>query len=189
MKIHYVPLLKTARELHDVPLGRARFEQYLRTILNDQRDDYDLVPLVIMNPMGKHHVAARLDTALGFDADDLAARAVADAARILVAIPGEFKASLTIADDWKGGWTNRFADEFTTRFLSDPRGKRFWITGVLWSSEEPTPDLVRETILTAVYRTEYVLRHGLARTLNDMMAQEGYAMARAGCTQPCLDAD
>jgi uncharacterized protein YjaZ len=41
----------------------------------------------------------------------------------------------------------------------------------------------------AVYRAAYVQQHGLAQTLREMMAQEGYAMAMAGCSQPALEAD
>jgi hypothetical protein len=48
---------------------------------------------------------------------------------------------------------------------------------------------VREAVLTAVYRLAYTQRHGPARTLRDMLAQEGQVMARAGCTEPVLDAD
>jgi hypothetical protein len=42
-------------------------------------------------------------------------------------------------------------------------------------------------MLTAVYRMAFVHRHGPARTLRDMLAQEGQVMAMAGCTRPVLD--
>jgi hypothetical protein len=48
---------------------------------------------------------------------------------------------------------------------------------------------VREAVLTAVYRIAYIQRHGPARTLRDMLTQEGEVMAMAGCTGPTLDAD
>ena len=37
MKLDYVPLLRVQRELHDIPLGRERFREYLRTISNRRR--------------------------------------------------------------------------------------------------------------------------------------------------------
>ena len=51
-----------------------------------------------------------------------------------------------IADDLLGGWTNRYAAEFTFRFPGGTRSprplprwtKHFWVTGVLWSSEAPS---------------------------------------------------
>jgi hypothetical protein len=82
------------------------------------------------------------------------------------------------------------AIEFDLRFGSGPQGRRFWgVIGVLWSSEAPTAPAVREAVLTAAYRAAYVRRHGPARTLRDMLAQEGQVMAMAGCTGPVLDAE
>ena len=57
----------------------------------------------------------------------------------------------------------------------------FEVTGVLWSSAAVTERYVRETVLTAVYRTAYILQNGPACTLRDRLAQEGYALAMAGC--------
>jgi hypothetical protein len=61
--------------------------------------------------------------------------------------------------------------------------------GVLWSSEVPTERAVREAVLTAAYRVAYQHRHGPARTLRDMLAQEGQVLALAGCTGPVLDTE
>ena len=60
---------------------------------------------------------------------------------------------------------------------------------MLWSSEAPSERAVREAILTAAHRVAYVQRHGPARTLRDMLAQEGQVMAVAGCIGPVLDAE
>ena len=79
MKLDYVPLLRIQRDLHDIPRGPERFRQYLRTILKKDGTDVALPPLVLMNPMGRDHVAARLDALLALDADGVAARAAADA--------------------------------------------------------------------------------------------------------------
>jgi hypothetical protein len=42
-------------------------------------------------------------------------------------------------------------------------------------------------VLTSSYRLAYGHRHGYARTLRDMMVQEGAVMAWAGCAGPALD--
>jgi hypothetical protein len=198
MKLDYVPLLRVQRELHDIPRGRARFRMYLRTMFPNGRE-LELTPLMIMNPMGKEHVATLLDALLTLDAEAVAARAVARATASLEHIPGECKFGLVVADDLKGGWTNRYAWEFDLRFKWGgpppaperlPRWTRsFWLTGVLWSSEPASAQTVRENVLAAVYRSAYVFEHGPARTLRDMLAQEGYVMAMAGCTGPVLDAE
>src|SRR5207248_9608130 len=137
MRINYVPLLQIQRDLHGLPRNLARFRQYLRTMLGP--DMVELPPLMIMNPMGKDHVKALLDALLALDADGIAARAAAEAAARLADVPGTVKASLVVADDLLGGWTNRFATEFTFRFQvggppeSLPRWlKDFWVTAVVW---------------------------------------------------------
>jgi uncharacterized protein YjaZ len=42
-------------------------------------------------------------------------------------------------------------------------------------------------VLTAIYRAEHLRTHPEPQTLGEMLDQEGYAMARAGCTTPALD--
>jgi hypothetical protein len=193
MKLEYVPLLRIQRELQGIPRGMGRFRQYRRTMLNQDGPTVDLPPLGIMNPMGKDHVTALLDALLALDADGIAARAVAEASVALANEPGDFQVALVIVDDLMGGWTNRYATEFTLRFPRDQSGsmprwlKRAWITSALWSSEAASERAVREAVLTAVYRMAYWQRHGPAQTLRDMLAQEGHVMARAGCAGPVLD--
>jgi len=189
MKLEYQPLLQVQRELQAIPRGMDRFRQYLRVMLNEKGDDVQLPPLVLMNPMAKDHVTAVLDAFVALGADGVAARALAAATEQLADVPGDFKASLVVVDDAGGGWTNRCAYEFDLRFKKAPDDKRFWIIGALWTSAVPNERSAAEGVLTAAYRTALVKQHGPARNLRDMMAQEGLAMARAGCTEPRLDAD
>jgi len=142
-----------------------------------------------MNPMGKDHVPALLDTLIAFDAEGVAARAVGEATAYVANIPGEFKIGLAVSDDLKGGWTNRYASEFSLCFEMKPILKRGWLSAVLWTSETPSIQTTRETVLTTIYRAAYIQQHGLARSLREMLAQESYALALAGCTQPALDDD
>jgi hypothetical protein len=198
MELDYVPLLQIQRDLHGIPRGMGRFRHYLRTISPDGRN-LELPSLIAMNPMGKEHVTTLLDALLALDADGIAARTVAQARVQLANEPGDFNVALVIVDDLKGGWTNRYAEEFTHRFRCGPPAppdfrlprwtKHFWINGVLWSSEAASRRAVEEAVLTAVYRAAYVQRHGPARTLRAMLTQEGYVMARAGCAGPTLDAE
>jgi hypothetical protein len=198
MQIEYVPLLRIQREIQGVPRGMARFRHYLRTIQNEDGTALELPPLGIMNPMGRDHVTALLDALLELDADGVAARAVAEVSAQVANDSGDFKIALVVADDLMGGWTNRYDYEFGLRFgrggpapgRSRPKWlKHDWITGLLWSSEPASERAVREAILTAIYRIAYFQHHGVARTLRDMLVQEGHVMARAGCTGPVLDAE
>jgi hypothetical protein len=197
MNLRYVPLLQTQRELQGLPRNLERFRRYVRTMSPDGTT-LDLPPLGLMNPMGKDHVTALLDALLALDADGVATRALAEASAQVANDPGDFKVALVVADDLMGGWTNRYDYEFTLRFgrgWSAPGGARpkwlkdWWLTGVLWSSEPATERAVREAVLTVVYRAAYGQQHGPARTLRDMLTQEGQVMAAAGCTGPVLDAE
>jgi hypothetical protein len=197
MKAEYVPLLRVQRELQGLPRNYDRFRQYLRTMTNRHGEDGMLIPLLAANPMAKDHVTALLDALLALDADAIAARAAGEACARLRDVPGEAKVTLVVADDVMGGWTNRYDYEFQFRFQSPglipeplPRWlKHFWLMALLWSSEPATERAVREAILAAIYRAAYVHRHGPARTLRDMLAQEGAVMTMAGCTGPTLDAE
>jgi len=108
MKLEYVPLLKVQRDLYELPRGMERFREYIRTMSDAVSGDLKL-PLVAMNPMGKDHLPPFLDHLLAIDADGVAARALAEADTALAEEPGEYRACLVVADDLKGGWTNRYA--------------------------------------------------------------------------------
>jgi hypothetical protein len=154
-----------------------------------------------MNPMGKDHVTALLDAYLAMDGDGIAARATAEAAAELADVPGDLKVGLVVVDDLMGGGSNRYDCEYFWRFGPNQCGggstpakpnrwiKDFWLSGVLWSSEAATERAVREAILMAAHRHAYVQRHGLARNLRELLAQEGHVMAQADCRGPTLDAE
>ena len=190
MKVTYVPLLATLRAIYSVPRGRERFETYLKTIVAEDRANVELLPLLAANPMAREHVATLLDELLAMDADGIAARAAAEAAGRLADEPGEHKVTVVVADDLKGGWTNRYAYEFDFRVGYGPHGKRFWgAIGLLWSSEPASERAVWEAVLMATFRTAYMRKHGPPRTLRDILVQEGQVMSLAGCTAPALDPD
>lgn len=189
MKIEFVPLIQLQREFYNIPRGQERFRVYLETMLNADASDVDLLPMVVMNPMGQTHVPAMLDTLLAVNADGIAKDAIASALNQFDDIVSTFKLGLVVADDLMGAWTNRYTSEFSIRFEVKNHLKRGWLTVVLWTSEAPSVQKVREETLTTVYRTAYIQRHGLACTLQEMLRQEGYAMAMAGCQQPTLEED
>src|SRR5262245_31890269 len=208
MNLDYVPLLRVMREIQSIPRGqppdfngKKRFRHYLRTIFDYDRKICKLPPLLATNPMAKDHVTALLDAYLAMDADGIGARVAAEAAARLADVPGDFKVGLIVMDDLMGAGTHRYENEFTFRFgpaqLPSSSGppkrsrwlKDWWLTGVLWSSEAATERAVREAILTAVHRMAHIHQHGPARTLRQMLAQEGQVMALAGCSGPTLDAE
>ena len=188
MKLEYVPLLKVQRDLYDLPRGFERFREYIRTMTDPGSGELK-VPLVAMNPMGKDHLPPFLDHLLVIDADGVGTRALAEAESALAGEPGEYRACLVVSDDLKGGWTNRYASEYSYRFEQRAYYRRAWLAANLWTSEQYDAGTVREELLQCVYRVAYEQRHGPAHTLGDMLAQERYAMRGAGSTTPTLDED
>ncbi len=196
MKLNYFPLLQTQRELQGLPRDDERFRTYLRTMIGHYPPIVQLPSLNFANPMAKEHVTELLDEYLALDADGIAARALADATPELADVPGEYTMTLVVADDLKGGWTNRYDYEFMLRgpyaavAPEAPLPKwvdRAWLAALLWSSEPASARAVREAVLAVVYRAAYVQQYGYASTLRDFLAQEGAVMARAGCVGPVLD--
>jgi hypothetical protein len=188
MELEFVALLQMQRDLYAIPRGVERFRVYLRTMVDAGTGDLEL-PLVPMNPMGRDHVPALLDRLLELRADEIGGAATASLREQLSGERGRFRVGLVVADDAHGRWTNRFASEFSHRFEDAAFYKRGWVVGIIWTSETPTQAGVREEVLTAVHRAAYIQRHGAAKDLSAMLAQEGSAMALAGCVEPQLEPD
>ncbi|NEP17649.1 MAG: hypothetical protein F6J97_12205 [Leptolyngbya sp. SIO4C1] len=188
MQLEFVPLLARQRELYALPRGPARFQAYLALMTGD-RSDIELAPLVFINPMAKPHVAAYLEQLSALEAEAIAAQAMAAAAGQLAAVPGRYRVGVAIADDLLGGWTNRFTTDFRLRFDLQAIYQRGWLPVVLWVSEVPSAQQVYKAVQMAIYRAAYVARYGQARTLAEMIAQEGYALQRAGYHEPRLTAE
>jgi hypothetical protein len=190
MTLSFLPLLQVQRDLYALPRGIERFREYIKTMTDPETGDLAL-PLVAMNPMGKEHVPALIDQYIALDAEGIAADATAKAVAVQTSnsLPNEYKVSLVVSDDLKGGWTNRWASEFGHRIEGAAITKRGFITAILWTSEAPSAQRVRDAVLTSIYRVDYLQSHPAPATLRGMLEQEGYAMARAGCTTPAIDDD
>jgi hypothetical protein len=191
MNLTYVPLLQQERALYRLPRDYNRFRTYLDMTIDWETERVRL-PLLGMNPMAREHVGEFLDALLAIDADGVGERATAEAASQVADVPGSYRVALVVCDDLRGGWTNRFSCEYAQCLCAPlPPGQAYldWLIGVLWVSEPPTAETVRESVVMSICRQAYVHQHGSARTLRELMAQEGQVMAQAGCNQPTLDAE
>lgn len=202
LSIEHIPLLQMQQELHNMPRGMERFRSYLRQMLNDSEDDVEFAPLMSMNPMGREHVAKRLDAWLALGAEEVAHAVVQEAMARLPAMKGYFRHGLVVVDDVRGGWTNHYATDARQRIgvrapdpsslMADSKSRHNWISTMLWVSEEATAERLyqslRQSMLVNIYRIAYLQQHDMAQTLGELMAQEGAAAAFAGIT-PHLDAD
>ncbi|HSH80508.1 MAG TPA: hypothetical protein VLA19_18420 [Herpetosiphonaceae bacterium] len=187
MQLEYVSLLEVQRDLYRIPLGMTRFQRYIKVMTGGT--DEMVLPLTAMNPMGKPHVAEALEALLAMGAEEVAAAAVEEAGRRLAHLEGRLRVGMVMADDTRGGWTNRYLTEINHRFASKAQASRGWAVALCWTGETWTRERVREEMLAALYRSLYVERHGAPATLGQMMAQEGLAAVWSGGQPPALDAD
>ena len=140
-----------------------------------------------MNPMGREHVPAYLDQLIALDAEGIAQRAISGVLQSSVGPP--LRLGLVLSDDALGGWTNRWAGEFS-HIMREPvlSIKHGFITPILWTRDAPSGARVREEVLATIHRYAHVLAHGAPKTLQHALAQERYALAQAGVAQ-WLDGD
>jgi hypothetical protein len=188
MEIEFTPMLQIQRNLYAMPRGIDRFRAYLREMIDPEVEDLRL-PLVHMNPMGKDHLPALLDAMLAMQAEEAAMLAARESAAEFPDVPGAFKFGLVLVDDVAGGWTNRYAVDFGYRFENDRLYDRGWQIALVWASDTPSIPRIQATAKTAIYRLGYIKRHGRATKLRERAAQEGWAMAHAGCTEPRFEPD
>ncbi len=187
MKLELIPALQIQRDLYRLPRGWERFWKYIETMTGGT-DDLAL-PIVGLNPMGHDHNAARLDELLAIDAEAVAAGALAAAGPRLARVDGELKVCLVLNDDAHGQWTNRYFTEAGYRFQPAGALRRGFAIVPCWTSETWAVGDVRRETLAAVYRNVYMQRHGLPKTLRQIMQQEGLAAVFAGGLPFALDAD
>jgi hypothetical protein len=181
VRITYLPVLRTLRELYVQPRDMQRFRRYLAA-LTGGTDDI-VLPIGVANPMAKEHAIAKLDELLALGAEDVgAAAAAAAAARLAGRVPLELevKASLVLVDDVAGGWTNRYTTEASVRFPGRGALRRPFATGLVWTSESPGAEQLHQEVLGAIYRVVYQQRRGLPVRLRAMLDQEGLAGLFAG---------
>lgn len=186
VNLEYVPLLGLQRKIYGTPPGPERFRAYLREMLEPDTMELRL-PLVAMNPMAGEHAVERLDALIALDADRVGAAATQEAGAAVADATGDYRLALVLADDVRGAWTHRASAELAHRRGEAALAKRGWLTGILWASERQSAADVREEVLTTIHRAAYIARRGPARTLRQLLIQEGNAMRMAGARNPVLE--
>jgi len=190
MEIKLLPTLHVQHDLYAMPRDLKRFWHYIDTMTGGTGDV--VLPITAANPMGKEHCLAKVDELIAFDAERVAEAAITHAlgsGHLEQTEPARtWQLSLILVDDLLGGWTNRTANEFTYRTKRRAQLlKRPFIVVPIWTSEAWDAHKMREATLIEIYRTAYIVCHGDARTLAELLAQEGQALDWAEAVAPALD--
>lgn len=103
--VKLLPLLNLQKDLYMMPKDISRFQNYLRVMLTDDRNDLKL-PLTDLNPKGNDKVLNCIQYLIDLEAETI----------ISIKLDGYFtfdtkislKLSIIVVDDLGGGWTNRY---------------------------------------------------------------------------------
>ena len=169
--------LESVRSLYQQPRSFERFQKYLDLVRVDAGTE--AVPLSRLNPMAKEHALAYVERLLAMNAEDAVFAAARDAAAKLEG-DDRLEVLLVLMDDAKGGWTNRAFSEFAHQYENKYEVEHAWSTVVVWTSEEPTPELLVRRAFESVYRTFDERKRGPVRTLGRILEREGRTMRFAG---------
>lgn len=177
VKVEFYRSLEGVRGLYQMPRTFERFAAYLKLVQVD--NGTEALPLSRLNPMAKDHALAYVETLLAMNAEDQVLAAAQDAASQLEG-DDALKVLLVLMDDAKGGWTNRAFSEFAHQYENKYEVAHNWATVVIWTAEEPTPELLRRRAFESLYRTADERRHGPVRTIREILDREGRTMRFAG---------
>ena len=175
--VEFYRCLEHVRGLYQMPRTFERFQTYLKLVQVDTGTE--ALPLSRLNPMAKEHALAYVETLIGMNAEDQVLAAAQDAAAQLDG-DDALKVLLVLMDDAKGGWTNRAFAEFAHQYENKYEVAHNWATVVIWTSEEPTAQLLRRRAFESVYRTIDERRRGPVRTIREILEREGSTMRFAG---------
>lgn len=183
LMLDYVPLLARQLELYQLPLGPKRFQAYLDLAVGTSGGHaVDIPPLVLANPMAKDHARVQLEQMLALGIEDLALQTVQEAQKMLD-FPQPLKVSTILLDDLKGGWTQRHLNEARDMFQPALVETYQWITLPCWTADPPTLAGFKARAKAYLFRAMYALLQGNPTTLEQLLVQEGRAMAFAGVAQ------
>ncbi len=181
IRFEIFPVLDTMIELYQKPLSIERFNEYLAILTGGNNADL-LVPVSGFNPMAKEHVLEQMTVLKHLNAEDIARDELLKINRTLFSNTDVevFKVALNLADDLKGGWTNRYTTDYDSKFKISGYFSRNFCLPVLWTSEVFSEELIRERVREYVFRTMYWSEYFKPVTLRDHIGQEKFVAEKLG---------
>ncbi len=188
MTFDVVPILDLMIDFYQKPRDFERFQSYLSLLQGDTKGDLAR-PIGGFNPMAKPHVLEKLMVLKKMDAETIMTNTLGEVSSKSKNAP-IFKVSLTLADDWKGGWTNRYTADFDSKFKFNALAKRQFCTPIFWTSEDFSEELIRVRTLEYAYRTIFWNdKKTKPQTLKDHFEQEQFVAKHVQLKSPKLQDD
>ena len=189
MKFEVLPILSIMEELYQQPISTERFKAYLAKLQGKTKKDL-VLPIAGFNPMAKEHVLQKVRELQQLEAEQLM-QEVVDQLNATATTEHQgttIKIALNVADDLKGGWTNRYTTDFDSKFKINSLVDRDFCTPYFWSSEHYTSALIKRRTLAYAYRTLYWKQHSKLITLQDHLDQEIFVHSNLPTTNRLKDA-
>jgi hypothetical protein len=173
MTFELLPTIDIMIDLYEKPRTFERFQEYLKTLQGDTKGDL-AIPISGFNPMAKEHLLDRLKELSNLGAEQIIKETLNDLNTHNSSIDSNinFKVSINLSDDLKGGWTNRFTSDYDSKFKINGLFSRNFCIPIFWSSEIFTKDIIRERTLEYTFRTVYWLNKPKPKTLKEHLEQE-----------------
>lgn len=187
MKISVNPILSEIKELYSQPRSKDRFSKYLAKLQGNTQNDMAL-PISGFNPMAKDHILSKVEELLSIQAEEIISEVVQSKNKDLAQFEKEnFVLVLNLADDVKGGWTNRYSADFDSKFKLSGIASRRFIVPYFWASETYDRDLIIRRTNEYIYRTIYWISHPRPITLRDHYLQELFVNKHVGAADSSID--
>ncbi len=174
MKFEITPILSIMEEVYSLPISAERFQLYISKLQGKTNGDLDL-PISGFNPMAKEHVSEKISELKSIDAEGLISGVIEKVNVTISKLPDvTIKVILNLADDLKGGWTNRYTTDFDSKFKLNALVARSFCTPYFWTSENYSEFLIKKRTEEYIHRTIYWLTNPKPKILEDYLNQEIY---------------
>lgn len=172
MNFEIIPALSLMEKIYEMPLSPMRFKAYLDLLQGDSKTDL-LVPVGGYNPMAKDHVQEKLQELKSINAEGIILNPLSNIRHLKeYDVQEPIQVAINLADDLKGGWTNKCTVDYDSKFKINALVNRNFCTPYFWVSETYTEDMIIQRTLEYAYRTIYWKNHGRISTLEDHFQQE-----------------
>ncbi len=188
MRFQVLPVMDAMLALYQKPLAPARFRDYLNLLQGETKGGLAL-PLGGFNPMAKEHAGEKLQELKTLGAEEIAAEVSQDLNRqaSLQQKDKLINIAVTLSDDLKGGWTNRYTSDYDSKFRMNALLSRNFCTPVFWTGEVFSSSMIRQRILEYAWRVVYRQSHEAPQTLKEHIEQETFVAKQTPASIPSAE--
>jgi hypothetical protein len=147
MRFELLPVLDTMITLYQQPADMARFQVYLSILEGDTKGGLS-VPIGNFNPMAKQAYINKLHELAAINPEFILNNTLQQVNSQISdhyeADNSVFKVCFNLVDDLKGGWTNRYTTDYSSKFKIAPLFSRGFCVPIFWVSEELDEIIVKK---------------------------------------------